>query len=104
MIKVSLGEFYVTLGQSNEPGKSKPLMECLCSGLELFACTCFVLLLPELNKHALGIFGNSWWYREILQSHLAESLKGQEEPSDLTEQFLVREHLLELLLIKWLGG
>jgi hypothetical protein len=48
-----------------------------------------VLLLPKLNENALGIFGNSWWYREILQSHIAESLKGQEELSDLTEQLLV---------------
>jgi hypothetical protein len=89
MIEVFLGEFYVTLGQSNEPGESKPLMESLCSGLELFSSTCFVLLLPKLNENALGIFGNSWWYREILQSHITESLKGQEESSDLTEQLLV---------------
>lgn len=79
-------------------------MESLCSGFELFASTCFVFLLPELNENALGIFGNSCRYGEILQSHIAESLEGQEEPSDLTEQLLVRKHLLELLLIEWLGG
>ena len=79
-------------------------MEGLCSGFELFASTCFVLLLPELNEYALGIFGNSCRNGEILQGHLTESLEGQEEPSDLTEQLLVRKHLLELLLIEWLGG
>jgi hypothetical protein len=63
-----------------------------------------MFLLPKLNEHTLGIFRNSCRYREILQSHFTESLEGQEEPSDLTEQLLVREHLLELLLIKLLGG
>ena len=62
-----------------------------------------MLLLPKLNKNALGIFGNSWWNCKILQSHLTESLKTQEESSDLPEKLLVREHLLEVLLIKWLG-